>query len=77
MKRGLLGALVIAATVGVTAVIMLPSSSATSRTGVQERWINANLVQVQVDGTWRDVPMVPLADHICASNDPMYSRYCD
>jgi hypothetical protein len=76
MKRGLLGVFVVV-TLLATGVVLLPLHSAARSDGISERWINANLVQVEINGSWQDVPMVPLADHACQSDDPMYSRYCD
>ncbi len=44
---------------------------------VIEQRVNANLLRVRVDGRWQDVPLVPLADHLCKSGDAHYQRYCD
>ena len=37
----------------------------------------ANHMQVEVSGTWHDVPLMPLADHLCSSGHPLLRRYCD
>ena len=41
-----------------------------------ERRVNANLLEVQVDGRWHAVPMTPLSDEACSSKHPLYRRYC-
>lgn len=41
-----------------------------------ERRIHANLLQVRVDGMWRYIPMMPLAERLCRLEHPMYQRYC-
>ena len=41
-----------------------------------ERRVNANLLEVQVDGQWHAVPMTPLSDEACSSKHPLYRRYC-
>jgi hypothetical protein len=46
------------------------------RDQVAEKWVNANLLRVQVNGRWEEVPMVPLADHLCQSRNRMFRRYC-
>ena len=76
MMRGLVGLFFV---VGIltAGLLMLPQSSANGGSDLSERWINANHVQVEVGGRWQDVQMVPLADHLCLSDDPIYSRYCD
>lgn len=45
--------------------------------GMQERRVNANLLLVKVDDRWVEVPMVPLADHLCASGNDLYDAYCE
>ncbi len=41
-----------------------------------ERKINANLLEVNVNGQWHAVPMTPLSDEACNSPHPIYRRYC-
>lgn len=44
--------------------------------GVREQWVNANLVRVYVNGRWEDVPLMPLADHLCRGDNAMFRKYC-
>ncbi|MEL6543735.1 MAG: hypothetical protein AAFQ82_03855 [Myxococcota bacterium] len=39
--------------------------------------VHANLIRVQVAGTWEDFPMVPLSNRLCESNSAIYRRYCE
>ena len=41
-----------------------------------EEWVNANLLRVRVGGKWEEVPMIPLADHLCESGRSLFKRYC-
>jgi len=43
---------------------------------VAEQWVNANLIRVRVNGKWEDVPMVPLADHLCQSGNELFKKHC-
>ena len=59
-------------------MILVPKGDAAARRGgPPERWVNANLLHVEVDGRWERVPLMPLADHLCKSNDPHFERFCD
>ena len=42
-----------------------------------EKWLDANHMQVQIHGRWEDVQLMPLADHLCRSGQPLFQRYCD
>ena len=42
-----------------------------------EQRVNANLLRVQVNGEWHEVPMVELSDRLCESDHQMFRRYCD
>lgn len=39
--------------------------------------LSANMYRVYANGRWEDVPLRPLAPHLCASGETMYTRYCD
>jgi len=43
---------------------------------VAERQIDANHMQVRIDGKWQDVPMIALADNLCQSRRPQFRKYC-
>ena len=47
-----------------------------AESGISEQWVNPNLVRIYYQGKWQDVPLVPLADHLCEANHPMFRRYC-
>lgn len=56
---------------------LLEESDAGPKPGaVAEQWIHANLMRVRVNGKWQDVPMVPLADHLCRSGNELFKRHC-
>jgi hypothetical protein len=38
--------------------------------------VNANLMRVRVAGQWEELPLMPLADHLCRSNNRLFDRYC-
>lgn len=42
-----------------------------------ERWVDANHVRIQVKGKWQEVMLMPLADHLCQSGQPLFERYCN
>lgn len=44
--------------------------------GVVVKQINANLMRVRVAGQWEELPLMPLADHLCRSNNRLFHRYC-
>ena len=56
---------------------LLPSFGMGKASAKSLQWVNANQLRVHVNGRWQDVPMVPLADHLCETRHPMYMRYCD
>jgi hypothetical protein len=41
-----------------------------------EKWVDANHLQVLSRGRWQDVELMPLADHLCQSGQPLFERYC-
>ena len=77
MKRSLF-ALITGAALASSAFLVIGNSSAEAgEPAIAERWVNANLVQIRVDGNWKDVHLMPLADHLCAGKNPHYRQYCD
>ncbi|MFC1611855.1 hypothetical protein ACFL6C_12905 [Myxococcota bacterium] len=38
--------------------------------------VHANLVRVRIHGQWENFPLMPLADHLCQSNNRLFDRYC-
>jgi hypothetical protein len=41
-----------------------------------EKWVDANHLQVLSRGRWQEVDLMPLADHLCQSGQPLFERYC-
>ena len=76
MKRSLLA---IFMTVGMLTggfVILGDSGAARIQGDVVEEWVNANLMRVHVDGKWQEVPLVPLADHLCRNPHRLFQKHC-
>ena len=46
------------------------------RPGAHEQWVHADLLRVKVFGQWHDVPLVPLADHLCSSDYELFRKHC-
>ena len=44
---------------------------------IAERWIDANFLQIEINGKWEDIRLVPLADHLCKGNHPLFEKYCE
>lgn len=44
--------------------------------GMVVEQVHANLVRVQVNGQWEELPLMPLADHLCRSNNRLFDKYC-
>ncbi|OGQ88258.1 MAG: hypothetical protein A2289_22850 [Deltaproteobacteria bacterium RIFOXYA12_FULL_58_15] len=38
--------------------------------------VHANLLRVRVAGVWQQVPLMPLADHLCQSDSRLFDKYC-
>lgn len=73
--------LLMGAVLGLTAggFIAAVGTNATAARGndLEERWVNANLVELKVGGNWEEVHLMPLADHLCQSRNEHYEQYCD
>jgi hypothetical protein len=52
-------------------------SAITLRSSIEEQWVNANHVRVKVNKQWQEIQLMPLADHLCQSGQPLFERYCD
>ncbi len=75
MKSGLL-AILAAGGVLAGGLLLLPDTdAATTASGVPERWLNANHLQVELHGEWIDIPLMPLDPEACLSPD--FEKYCD
>lgn len=57
--------------------LVLEELGARSESAPVEQRVNANMLRVRVHHRWEDVPMVPLADHLCRSDDARFRPYCD
>ena len=43
---------------------------------IVEEWVNANLVRIRINERWEEIPLIPLADHLCRSNNQLFRRHC-
>ena len=59
------------------ASFFLPGTTSASGHDITERWLGVNHLQLLVDGEWEDVKLIPLAEHMCQTDDPIYRRYCE
>jgi hypothetical protein len=48
----------------------------TPRNGMVVEEVNANLMRVRLNGVWEELPLMPLSDHLCRSNNRLFERYC-
>ena len=44
--------------------------------GVVVEEVNANLLRVRMNGVWEELPLMPLSDHLCKSNNRLFEKYC-
>lgn len=77
MKSSIVALFVVVGLVSAGLFLLPPGISTSEDSGLSERWLSVNHLQLQVDGEWEDVKLMPLADHLCRSNDPIYTRYCE
>ncbi|MEZ4270239.1 MAG: hypothetical protein R3C68_02015 [Myxococcota bacterium] len=53
-----------------------PTPAQAGESAVVEQWVNPNHLRLHINGRWEDVPLVPLADHLCKSGHRMFRKYC-
>ena len=75
--KGSVAGLIVVASVAVAAALLPQFSADAGIPEPAERWVSTNHLQVKLDGRWVDVPLVPLTERACRSNDPLYTPYCD
>lgn len=71
---------IVAAVTGVSAGFTAAFDRSEARVladGIIEERIDANLLRVKVHGEWEELPLMPLAEHLCEGEDPFYEQYCD
>ena len=72
-----LGAMTVMVCAGLVGAVYALGSNVSHDGGVQEKWINANLMRVNLGDGWQDVPLVPLAEHQCEGNNPLFRKHCN
>ena len=68
--------LVLAGLLGGGFLLLGEIGAGTPPDGVVVQQVNANLMRVRVAGQWEELPLMPLADHLCRSNNRLFDRYC-
>ncbi len=38
--------------------------------------VDANLVRIYANGHWEELPLMPLADHLCQGSHRFFEKYC-
>ena len=76
MRRSLLTTIVLTTVLSGGFVVLDETGAGVPPDDVVEERVNANLMRIRVNGEWEDVPMVPLADHLCQSQRRLFERYC-
>lgn len=71
-----LGLVAVAAVLMGTVLFQAPVEAKAKSDTVVEQWVNANHLRIRVNGKWEDIPLVPLADHLCKSGHRMFRKYC-
>jgi hypothetical protein len=72
MKFGLL---ILATLIGmISSGVLLGSGRHSRSVSAAEKWVDANHMLIQVKGHWEDVRLIPLADHLCRSGQPLFER---
>lgn len=77
MKLKLLALIALAGTASVSWLAFDDSAARTLPGGILEERVNANLLRIRIADRWQEVPLMPLSDQICDSDDPFFDRYCD
>ena len=75
--KGSVAGLLVVVSVALLAVWLPQFTADAGNPEIVERWVATNHLQVKVDGRWQEVPLVPLSQRACRSNDPLYRPYCD
>ena len=76
MKRSIALMLSVMAVLSTGFILLDETRAGFTAVNGDERKINANLLEVHIDGEWHAVPMTPLSDEACNSPHPIYRRYC-
>ena len=76
MKRSIALMLSVMAVLSTGFIVLDETRAGLSTATSDERRINANLLEVNVNGEWHAIPMTPLSDEACSSPHPIYRRYC-
>lgn len=44
--------------------------------GLIVQHVHANLVRVRMNGQWEELPLMPLSDNLCRTNNRLFDKYC-
>lgn len=70
--------LILATLVGmISSGVLFGTARQTRPSSAVEKWVDANHMLINIKGQWEDVRLIPLADHLCRSGQPLFQRYCD
>ena len=76
MKRSFITCVAAAGLLAGGLLLVSETGAGTPPDDLAEEWVNANLLRVRISGKWEEVPMIPLADHLCQSGRNLFERYC-
>jgi hypothetical protein len=76
MNRSLIVTLCLAGILSGSFLVLDDLGAGSDRGSLPEEQVSANLVRVRMNGKWEEFPLMPLADHLCASGNQFFERYC-